>query len=356
MKIFHLFISSLFCCLLSCKQHEEVQPDNNQNISINIEDIYVLNEGTWQQNNASLTRYNISNATIKESYFEHLSGRELGDVANDLILNYPHLFIVVNGSNTIEKINLKTKNTTQLSIINFQTNKGRSPRRLFLNNNGDLYLSNFDGTVNVIDTASFKVTKTIRVGKNPEGLIVANEKLFTCNSGGLDFPIYDSTISVISTSQITSLDTISVGINPSNIFLNSEGYLFVQSNGNYNDIEPKLYIINSISHKVEAIQSLSLSTPYQIGDSLFYYNSDLNTISLYDLKSKSIKNNNVLSIPFIETLTAISVDPLTQTIFVGEGYNYVSRGRVFGYSYEGVEKLSFDTGVIPSKIKFTTNN
>ena len=356
MKYAILYIALLLSCFLSCKQHEEILPENNQNVSLNIKDIYVLNEGTWQQNNASLTRFNIATSTIKDSYFEDLSKRKLGDVANDMLLNSPHLFIVVNGSNTVEKIDLNTNISTQLSIVNFQTNKGRSPRRLFLHNNGDLYLSNFDGTVNIIDTASFTISKTIRTGKNPEGLLIANEKLFVCNSGGLDFPNYDSTVSVISTNPIISLDTITIGINPSNIFQNSEGYLFVQSNGNYTNINPKLYIINSTTHQVEDIQNISLSTSYQVGDSVFYYNAASKSISLYDLKSKSIVNNSVIILPFIETLTAISIDTLSHTIFVGEGYNYVSRGKVYGYSYEGVEKLSFDTGVIPSKIKFTLNN
>lgn len=355
MKVWY-YISILFV-FQCCKKHEEndVVKNINTEFNSNIESVIILNEGTWQHNNASLTFYNTSSEVLHTNYFNEITNRNLGDVANDMIYAKPNLFIAVNGSNTLEKLNLNTKKSTQLPIVHFQSKKGRSPRQLSLNNSsGNLFLSNFDGTVNEVDTASVVIKSTMRVGKNPEGLSVFQNKLFVSNSGGLDFPNYDSTVSVIQFDPIVSLDTITVGLNPSTIIKSNDGMLYIQCNGDYDKTPSEVSVLNPITHTIENKLALNFQIHHQINDSLFFYDKTSKEIHLFDLRSQSTLKDFSFDVSFIETLTAISIEPKSKTIFVAEGYNYVSRGKVYAFSFEGDELAQFDAGIIPSKIILTT--
>ena len=350
LKTAYLVLLLLVACKKPSEDVVEVVSTPKDSLSSSFEtSIYVLNEGLMQHNNASLTTVDLTTGVVDDKYFENLSGRKLGDVANDMLLHYPTLFVLINGSNTLEKIDIVTKKVQQLSVVNFITKKGSSPRQLYLSPTGDLYISCFDDNVVVVDTASLTIKKTLRVGKDPEGLIIHNNFLYVCNSGGLDFPKYDSTVSVIDVSTFKSVATITVGINPSSILADANGYLFVQSRGNYDKVDPALYVINTLDNSIVETLPISLNTYSQHGDSVFFFNSTTAHIDLFDLATRKVIQRNIIDASFIETLTSIVFDRQTSTFFLAESYDYTSSGKIYAVGTDDVIKYHFTTGLIPSK-------
>ena len=75
----------------SCNdRHEEEQVFNTG--------AYVLNNGAWGENNATISRYDPSAKTITARAFQKANGSALGDLGQDIIPFGEKLFIAVNGS------------------------------------------------------------------------------------------------------------------------------------------------------------------------------------------------------------------------------------------------------------------
>ncbi len=77
---------------------------------------YVLNEGTWGSNNASLSRVNLATGAIDNNVFSSANGRGLGDVAQDVVVNDGKAYIAVSFSNTVEVVNLADNKSSQIKL------------------------------------------------------------------------------------------------------------------------------------------------------------------------------------------------------------------------------------------------
>lgn len=77
---------------------------------------YVLNEGTWGSNNASLSRVDLVTGTIDNVAFSAANGRDLGDVAQDVVVYGGKAYVAVSFSNTIEVVNLADNKSSQIKL------------------------------------------------------------------------------------------------------------------------------------------------------------------------------------------------------------------------------------------------
>ncbi|MBQ9639782.1 MAG: PQQ-like beta-propeller repeat protein [Bacteroidales bacterium] len=78
---------------------------------------FVLNEGAWGRNDASLSRLNSKNGTIVNNYFASVNSRGLGDVAQDIMIYGSKMYISVSFSNTVEVVNPTTGKSQQLKLL-----------------------------------------------------------------------------------------------------------------------------------------------------------------------------------------------------------------------------------------------
>ncbi len=168
--------------------------------------VLVVNEGSFQNSNGSISFYDRSAKTITNEIFRTVNGRSLGDVVQSVTVVGDKAFLVVNNSNKVEVVDANTFKSLAPQI------DLQLPRYAAVAN-GKLYVStwiNFSvaqGQVAVIDLATYKVLKNIAVGKLPEKLLLAsNGKLYVSNSGS-------NTISVINTA--TDLVEASIEVLPS---------------------------------------------------------------------------------------------------------------------------------------------
>ena len=200
--------------------------------------LYILNEGTFQHNNSTITYYNFETGAITEDIFLEANHRGLGDTGNDLQRYGSKLYAVVNNSNRLEVMNFE--DAKSIKSINLD---GKQPRYICFYGS-KAYVSCFDGDVVRIDTATLEVDGTVRCGRNPEGICVCNHKLYVANSGGLDNPNYDNTVSVIDPTTFTVTNTVTVGINPSVVANYNDRYVILVSRGDYMNVPYKLLKID----------------------------------------------------------------------------------------------------------------
>jgi YVTN family beta-propeller protein len=314
-------------------------------------DVYILNEGGWGMNNASLSCYNSQTKELLNDCFRVKNKRGLGDIANDLKAYGNKLYCVVNGSNTVEVMNIHTgESVKQISLA------GKSPRRIAFWKN-KAYVCCHDGTVVRIDTASLAVETSVKVGRNPEDLCVSNGKLYVSNSGGLDFPNYDTTVSVIDLSTFAEVKKIPVGANPGRIAADSYGNVYLIVVGDYGDTPAAFKCISSQSDTVTHCFDIAVSNFTISGSSAYMYQYDYFTntywVKEFNVASKQIVKENF----FTETVAlqapySIAVDAANGDVYITDARDFQVSGDLYCFGSNGKKKFSLSVGLNPNGIVF----
>lgn len=316
--------------------------------------LYILNEGKFNGNNASITAYDFSTSKNYNDYFSGKNNRGLGDTGQDMIRYGSKIYIAVSTSSLIEVIDVKNGVSIKtISMLN-NSNEPRKPRSL-VSLNGKVYISLYDGHVACLDTTSLSIEKMIEVGSNPEQIISANNKLYVANS------VMDSTISVIDPVSFTETKKIKVLVNPTKIQADAYGDLYVISMGNYYDIPVTLQRVETETDEVTTISGIA---PYNMiidNDNLYLYSYEYDAswsivnkkYVIYDVKNETISTSDFITSSAISGVPySIDVDPDTKDIFIGETVDYKTPGKMYCFSQNGTLKYSFATGVNPSKTVF----
>jgi len=347
-------ISIIILCIPACIKRplppkETVLPKEDQNDRI----LYILNEGLYNANNATLTQYNISQQVATTDFFEIKNNRKLGDTGNDIKQYGAKIYIVLTGSNTLDILSNNGISIKQISFVNGSV--GRQPRSItFYENNA--YVCSFDGTVAVIDTATLAISQYINVGRNPESIVSQNDKLYVTNSGGLDAPNYDSTVSVIDPISNTVIKTINIGINPGAICSDDYGDVYVVSRGDYGSIQSKLYVIEAASDvvkKVFDIEALGIAINKNIAYVHYYdYGNNTSSIAQLDVEKDSVLNTDYISGSNFNTLYAVAIDPITENIYCSDANGFVNLGKVLCFDNKGNKLFDFQTGLNPGSLLF----
>lgn len=348
---FHsLSLCLLLVTLLASCRDDKNDPTPNPVPTAERKGLFVLAEGSFNGNNSSLTYYDFESTQAVADQFSSQNGRGLGDTANDVVVYGSKMYIVVNGSSTVEVVNARTaKSLKQIDMKN--NGVARQPRYIVFNKNKG-YISSYDGTVAVLDTASLTIEKYITVGRNPEQMAIANGKLYVANSGGLDFPNYDKTVSVIDLTTLTETKKITVVLNPQTVKADQYGDIYVLSTGNYADVNSSLAIIDSKTDAVKSARDFTGGDMAIKGDSA-YITEYTGAIKLYNVKTETvIKDNFVSDGTSFTSVYGVAVDELSGEVFVTDAKNYVSNGTVTCFAKDGTRKYSIPTGISPKKVVF----
>ncbi|MET3112643.1 YVTN family beta-propeller protein [Pedobacter sp. CG_S7] len=312
--------------------------------------LYVLNEGIMNSNNSTLTYYNYENHALIADQFSTVNGRGLGDTGNDIKLYGSKMYIVVNVSSTLEIINHKTGLSIKKIDLKDGTT-GRLPRYIVFNKN-KAYISSYDGTIAVLDTASLAIEKYIKVGRNPEQMAIANGKLYVANSGGLDYPNYDNTVSVVDLATMTEIKKITVVENPGGVVADQYGDVYVLSTGNYETVQSSLATIDSKTDLVKTQVDFSGGSMVVNGD-FMYVTATGSKIKVFNTKTEKMEKENFISDGTKFTyMYGIAVDELTGEVFVTDAKDFITSGEVFCFDKDGNKKYSIKTGLLPNNIVF----
>jgi len=349
---FLLFILriTIFILAVSCTQRikeEKITPSSSEKGRF----LYVLNEGLFQHNNSTLTRYNLDNQIVEKDIFGRINGQRLGDTGNDIAIYGGKLYILVTVSSQLFITDVHTvKLIKRLPLLN-DTNIGREPRRMAFYQN-KIYVSCFDGFVLQIDTSTLNVEKAVYSGRNPEGIAIVNHKLYVANSGGKDFPNYDSTLSIFNLSDLTLLKKITVGVNPTKILAgeNIKNRLFICLKGNYSTIPQRWITLDAQADTILTLIRLRPDLDYVLmDDELLGARQDNKTLFLERYNALSGEYQGAITgLPSVSTLYGLAYLPEIQSIIFSDARGFVNTGKVYVYDRSGTLRHSFDAELNPA--------
>jgi len=340
----------LFLVLFGCKKEKTTTPSVNALSN----GALVLCEGLFQQNNATLSWIDFSKGVVTNDFFTNQNGRQLGDTGNDLEVYGNKIYVVVTTSSTIEIID--KSNGKSIKQIDMKANGvGKQPRSINFYK-GKAFVSCFDGYVDVIDTVSLEIEQRIKVGSNPDALLVNGNHLLVSNSGGLNSPQMDSTLSVIDLNSLTELKKVVVGKNPGKIALSKEGNIYVITRGNYGSIPSRMKKLNPVSYTIEQTFDIDVSSienfENQFIVSYFNYSNNQVSISLFDTQLNTIVQENFIASSNFTTYYGLIYNEKQGLIYCFDAMNYVNTGYIKVFNKEGHYLKNYHVALNPSKIIF----
>lgn len=346
MKIVVPFFALLL--LVSCNKEEDLPEPTPGDFD---NGVLVLNEGLFQQNNASISFYSNATSTSSFEVFKGVNNRGLGDTANDWVTfesnGSTFIAVAVDISSQIEIVSAnKLTSITQIPLFDGAT--AREPRSIQIAN-GKIYAANFDGTVTVHNLYTFEEMKVIAVGQNPNSLAVSNGKLYVANSGGLNAPNYDSTVTVIDLTADTVLYEIDAAINMSAVITAPDNKIFARSSGNYSSVNPSIFRIDTQSDAILDTLNINMTAMKIYENELYYMDADLLGVYKMDLTSLT-PSAQIVDLSAFNTPYAMDVHE--GLIYVSDANNYVNSSIVRVYDMNGVYQKEFTAGLNANNFVF----
>lgn len=346
--------------LYSCDDNDD-DIDNNGKYQMPYK-LYVLNEGCWNYNNASISAMDAgsNNGLITTDIYYSANGKALGDVAQDLIYDDDThcLYVSVSESHYIAKLDDKGHELARYAT----TEEQDCPRSLILED-GYLYASLYGGMVAKFDTVSLSLIATVKTGTYPEQMAVEDELLAVCNSGWGN----ENTLTFIDLNSFSVVKTLELPhMNPQNIVsCNDRFYCNTteydenwNANSNIVEVNPKNWSVKDIAEgfymtegddKVFIVkQEVNyMSMPYTY----------VNTFMTYDTKSGQLLNSFVSDVlPALagnQGIYGITYDDDSQTMYMcicnQEGNDYVNSTVIFHNAKANISG-EFSAGILAKKV------
>lgn len=342
----YIALTSILFISVACKKDkiEELPAADQFNNGL-----LLINEGLFQQNNASLSWIDLQANTSNNLIFEQKNGRLLGDVANDILRYGNKIYITVSTSSTLEIIDAQNgKSIQQINMV--ENGIPKQPREIKAFN-GKVFVSCFDGFVDVIDTLNFELVQRIPVGSNPEALTQKDGKLYVSNTGGLNFPLVDSTVSVIDMTTLTELNRIVVGKNPGPSEFDNEGNFYVvtaRANDSYNT---QLVRFHANTYVRDTIYLMNITKIEKMNNQLLVLQSNYSStaLHLYDCSTRAFVQQNFIPSSYFHTLYNIQYDAIHQQILCFDAVGFTNLGYVNLFSSNGNFLKKIQTGLCPTK-------
>ena len=209
------------------------------------------------------------------------------------------------------------------------------------------------GQVHRIDLRTKQLDGSVEVGYQPEGIACCNGRLYVANSGGISSQLppdysYDRTVSVIDTKSFKVTKTIDVQVNLKGVFSDGKGNIYVTTFGDYWSVHSGVYMIDS-SDKVKHISDYA-SVASMKGDTLYCLGAEeefdwsapktWKAFSVKDGAKSAVSLNVDIATPY--SLFALGGD----AFLVGDAGDYFNPGTVTLYG-KGGKVWTVTSGVCP---------
>ena len=357
----------------ACQQDDPIIPEEvvvlPPETVTTVDGFYLLNEGNMNMNKSSLDYYDYQSGTYRRNVYGQANPEAtlgLGDVGNDIGIYGSKVYAVINNSNKIEVMDAAT--TKRLKVIDVKN------CRYVTFANGKAYASAYDGEVQLgenspngfvaeIDTTSLKITRTVKVGRQPEEMVIVGDKLYIANSGGYSPPNYERTVSVIDLKTFTKIKDIDVAINLHRLKADADGDIYVSSRGDYYNIPSKLFVIDTKTDKVKKTFDIACANLSIVGDKGYIIGSEFSYVtfkwkinySMIDVKKETLLEGSFLPKAVsdqIKTPYGLAVDPFSLNVYITDAGDYVSPGKLYCVDKNGETKFTVITGDIPAHFAF----
>jgi hypothetical protein len=341
----------LISVLAACHKKDDTTPDTP---TAQRAGIYILNQGGLTHNNGSLTYYDYSTKTLTPDIFNAVNGKGLGDTPNDIKIYGSKMYVVVDVSGVVQVLNPKTAKIIKSIDMKNPDGTTRDPRSIVFNA-GKAFISQYNGTVAVLDTASLTIDKFITVGPDPEQMVVSNGKLYVANSGGLNASP-DKTVSVIDLTTLTETKKVTVIVDPVSVSADGYGNVYVFSAGDYYAGTPGgMTIINNVTDVVKSQNATTLAygSSFIVNGDLAYYLSGDGKVVVYNVKTQTVVNNSFITDgTILKSPYNLAFDSTTGEVFVSDALNYASNGTLYAFDKTGKKEYTITVGINPGAFAF----
>lgn len=306
--------------------------------------VFILNEGNFQQANATLGYIDYEKNLRYDDVFEPANGRKVGDVLQSMCMHNGKVYLVLNNSGKIEIINPKTfKSSGTITGLT-------SPRVILPVSDTRAYVSDlYDNALSVIDLNSNVITSKISLPGWSEEMLFFRNKVYVTNLRKNYLSIVDAATNLI-------VDTIETPFAPKSLVRDSAQRIWVLCGDNQaSDKHHFLIRLDSSGSLVEKQWELSRpqtnATRLRInasGNRLYWLDGDLYSMSIYDTV--------IPILPIIPAngrmFYALEIEPQENEIWVSDVKDFNSNSNVHRYDKNGYFLGVFTSGKITGSFYF----
>ena len=351
MKLGKFFLSTLCLMVVStmfiaCDDDDENRTDSGTSVVLPKGRAFILNEGIYGMNNANVSFYNpITGEVMADVYSLQNEGKKLGDTGQDMIFYDCNIYVVLNGSRYIARLN---DNGVELARYAFAEELG-DPRYMAAKD-GKIYVTLYSGNVARLDAETLALEKMVAVGYNPEQLVEKNGFLYVVNSGWGR----DNRLSIIDLSTFETVEHVEIMTNPQRI-IGVNDYLFIQGYGAaYPD--PYSYPVQLYNPQTKITTTIGQGTHIAGYEDKLYvaYCSTADwvnyttTFYTYDTRTGVKSERSFLKDAPADLISGnvymLEVNSENGDIYVGVTYYDEGEGDIYRFSADGTFLSSFESG------------
>lgn len=354
MKLRSLFFGALCMLMLgasftSCSDDDDDNKRNDEGSKVELSQnrVFILNEGSYQKNNAAITFYDPDGkASVIDDIFFKQNNAKLGDTGQDMIKYNDNIYVAMYGSKYICRLNEACVEQARYSF----TDEQGQPRYMAADD-GKLYVTLSSGNVARLDATTLNFEKMVAVGNNPEYIIEEDGKLYLLNSGYG----YDNRLSIIDTKTFDEAENVEVFPNPQQI-LEAGDKIFIQGYGApYPDYTYPVAIYDKTNKTYKEIGKGTLMAAYNDIVYVIYSETDFNantsnhTLYSYNAKTDEKKEVSFLQMPDglkTSIIHMLSINPENGDFYVSTT-DYTTNGDVYRFKKDGTYIGKFECGVSP---------
>ena len=339
-NLIKIFLLSLL--VVSCNKNATLPPSN---VTLG-GGVLIVNEGNFRAGNGTLSFYSYDSTKLYNDLFFSVNNRPLGDVPYSISTKGTKAYIVVNNSGKIEVVD-------QSSLVSEKTITGLiSPRSMTMINDYKAYVSSlYSDSVAIIDLMSNSISGYINLGRSSEAIALIGNKAYISNwSGG-------NQLMVVNTSSDKIIDSIKVGSEPESMVIDKLGRLWVLCDGGWSQqYFPELDIIDTNSDEV--LKSFVFPTKSEspsclkidgLGQTLYFLD---NGVRQMDILAQSLPAGAFIA----ESgghYYKIAINAINSDILISDAGDYVQPGYLIIYKNTPEFVSKNRTGIIPGAMCFT---
>jgi len=313
--------------------------------------LYIANEGSLGNGNASLSLYHLEEGTVYNDVFGQKNGQPLGDILQSLLVDGDRLFLAVNNSDKI--VIADKKDAAMKGSITV-----RKPRYMLKTGPEKMYVSSlYYPEINIINPETQQVTGKIEIDyPNSEGMTLLNGKVYVCNWDTACNYLYE----IDPATDVITARIPLAGRAAQQVLSDRNGKLWVLAGNVYKQKQATLTQIDPLSRGI--IRSFVFPAGADVmkpcwnpgKDTLYFLGVDYDGGTGYNgVYRMSIEADALPAQPFIpaqplQYFWALGVDPLTNRIYVGDPKGFIQKGSIGVYQTNGQKISSFDTGLGPA--------
>ena len=348
-KLFLLFFAVAILFFSCSKDDDPIKP-----YVPSVKGMFVLNEGTFMYANASLSYFDMETNTVENDVFFRVNEIPLGDVAQSLTKIGDDLYIVVNNSNYIYKVDAKSIEY-KAKIEGFA-----SPRYMLPIDDNKAYVSDLESPGLYVLNLNTMGNSFIETGSATEAMVKIGDEVFVSNwSNYYVAGSSNCTIQVIDCVNDTLVADIEVAPEPNAMVVDKNNHIWVSCSGGYEPpCAPAIICIDPATRTV--IQRFDLpegSYPDGMsidgaGENLYFLNGGYNSLSVYKI---NVDDQQLPDTAFIASegrwFYNLTVHPQNGDIYITEA-KPTSNGNLLHYTSDGTLVGTYEVGMFPSYMLF----